>query len=378
MDGPSPRCDLPEAAPHVAEPPHRRDRPGRGGGGGRSPGVPASIRVPRAPEDRGRRRGPDRLDGRPPRGPSCPRRSRSSRARSTRASSLSRGAPVPTSPPKSRSSTLDASEPTLALEKLKQNLALKENQQARARLELSGDARLAREPGRDQEAPARDLRRERRAKPQALRRGPRLRGGLPAGEARRRAHAPRARAGRRDAGSRGAVRRRSGGGPPPRDGHAQEGSPGGRAPDPVRDRDGPRDRASSRGSCPTPERACGAATRSRGSRTSRRTGSRRRWPTCTRRSSARACRRFATVNGVKLTGTVARVLPTVQNGAISVEIALDDRSNPVLKPSLRAEVELVLDRKEKALRIARGRVPGERSRAGRLRRAAGTSRSSRR
>lgn len=65
-----------------------------------------------------------------------------------------------------------------------------------------------------------------------------------------------------------------------------------------------------------------------------------------------------TVNGVKLAGTVARVLPTVQNGAISVEIALDDRSNPVLKPSLRADVELVLDRKEKALRLARGVFPG--------------------
>jgi HlyD family secretion protein len=66
----------------------------------------------------------------------------------------------------------------------------------------------------------------------------------------------------------------------------------------------------------------------------------------------------ATVNGVNLTGTVARVLPTVQNGAISVEIALDDRSNPVLKPSLRAEVELVLDRREKALRLPRGVFPG--------------------
>ncbi len=64
------------------------------------------------------------------------------------------------------------------------------------------------------------------------------------------------------------------------------------------------------------------------------------------------------VNGVKLTGTVARVLPTVQNGAISVEIALDDRSNPVLKPSLRADVALVLDRREKALRLPRGLFPG--------------------
>ena len=66
----------------------------------------------------------------------------------------------------------------------------------------------------------------------------------------------------------------------------------------------------------------------------------------------------ATVNGVQLTGTVARVLPTVQNGAMSVEIALDDRSNAVLKPSLRAEVEIVLDRKEKALRVPRGIFPG--------------------
>ena len=66
----------------------------------------------------------------------------------------------------------------------------------------------------------------------------------------------------------------------------------------------------------------------------------------------------ATVNGVKLSGTVARVLPTVQNGAVSIEIALDDRSNPVLKPSLRTDVELVLDRKEKALRVPRGNFPG--------------------
>lgn len=64
------------------------------------------------------------------------------------------------------------------------------------------------------------------------------------------------------------------------------------------------------------------------------------------------------VNGAKLTGTVARVLPTVQNGAISVDISLDDRSNPVLKPSLRAEVELVLDRKAKAVRVPRGNFPG--------------------
>lgn len=66
----------------------------------------------------------------------------------------------------------------------------------------------------------------------------------------------------------------------------------------------------------------------------------------------------ATVNGVKLKGTVARVLPTVQNGAISVDVSLDDRSNPVLKPSLRADVELVLDRKEKAVRVPRGLFPG--------------------
>jgi HlyD family secretion protein len=66
----------------------------------------------------------------------------------------------------------------------------------------------------------------------------------------------------------------------------------------------------------------------------------------------------ATVNGVKLTGTVARVLPTVQNGAIFVEIALDDRANAVLKPNLRADVELVLDRKEKVLRVPRGLFPG--------------------
>jgi HlyD family secretion protein len=66
----------------------------------------------------------------------------------------------------------------------------------------------------------------------------------------------------------------------------------------------------------------------------------------------------ATVNGVRLAGAVARVFPTVQNGGVVVEIALEDRSNAVLKPSLRADVELVLDRKEKALRLPRGIFPG--------------------
>ena len=53
-------------------------------------------------------------------------------------------------------------------------------------------------------------------------------------------------------------------------------------------------------------------------------------------------------------GTIAEVNPTVTNGVITVVIALQDRSNPLLRSNLRADVEIVTARKPRAVRVARG------------------------
>lgn len=64
------------------------------------------------------------------------------------------------------------------------------------------------------------------------------------------------------------------------------------------------------------------------------------------------------IGETRLPGTVARVLPKMQNGVMSVEIALKDPSSPLLRASLRVEAYVVLSRKERALRVARGKLEG--------------------
>ncbi len=56
----------------------------------------------------------------------------------------------------------------------------------------------------------------------------------------------------------------------------------------------------------------------------------------------------------KLSGSVSRVLPTVQNGVITVEIGLDQASDPELRSNLRVDVELVVGHHERALRLKKG------------------------
>lgn len=60
------------------------------------------------------------------------------------------------------------------------------------------------------------------------------------------------------------------------------------------------------------------------------------------------------VSGRTLAAEVARVLPTIQNGAQTLELRLEERSDPSLKPNLRVDVEIVFDAKPKALRVRRG------------------------
>ncbi len=55
-----------------------------------------------------------------------------------------------------------------------------------------------------------------------------------------------------------------------------------------------------------------------------------------------------------LEGSVTNVLPTIENGVITLQVALARRSDPRLRPNLRVDVFIVTDRKPHAVRIKRG------------------------
>jgi HlyD family secretion protein len=55
-----------------------------------------------------------------------------------------------------------------------------------------------------------------------------------------------------------------------------------------------------------------------------------------------------------LDGTVASILPTIKDGVLTLYVALDDKSSPLLRANLRADVFVVTDRRASALRVRRG------------------------
>ncbi len=55
-----------------------------------------------------------------------------------------------------------------------------------------------------------------------------------------------------------------------------------------------------------------------------------------------------------LDGTVAGILPTIKDGVLTLDVALDDKSSPLLRANLRADVFVVTDRRANALRVRRG------------------------
>ncbi|RPJ84873.1 MAG: HlyD family efflux transporter periplasmic adaptor subunit [Acidobacteria bacterium] len=55
-----------------------------------------------------------------------------------------------------------------------------------------------------------------------------------------------------------------------------------------------------------------------------------------------------------LDGTVTGILPTIRNGIITVQIALVEKSSPLLRSNLRVDAFIVTGRRPKALRIHRG------------------------
>lgn len=60
------------------------------------------------------------------------------------------------------------------------------------------------------------------------------------------------------------------------------------------------------------------------------------------------------VNELDLPGTVTAVRPTIENGVLHFTVALDDAAHAALRPSLRADVLVITDRKPRALRVKRG------------------------
>jgi len=60
------------------------------------------------------------------------------------------------------------------------------------------------------------------------------------------------------------------------------------------------------------------------------------------------------VNEDYLSGSVAAVLPAVQNGIITLQVRLDEKSDPRLRSNLRVDVFIITDRRERALRVKKG------------------------
>jgi HlyD family secretion protein len=55
-----------------------------------------------------------------------------------------------------------------------------------------------------------------------------------------------------------------------------------------------------------------------------------------------------------LDGTVSAVDPTIRNGVLTFTVSLADKSRPVLRPNLRVDVDVLTERKARALRVGRG------------------------
>ncbi len=60
------------------------------------------------------------------------------------------------------------------------------------------------------------------------------------------------------------------------------------------------------------------------------------------------------INDERLTGSIASVNPAVTNGVITLAVKLDDKSNASLKSNLRVDVLIATEHRDKVLRIKRG------------------------
>lgn len=60
------------------------------------------------------------------------------------------------------------------------------------------------------------------------------------------------------------------------------------------------------------------------------------------------------INDTMLSGAIGNILPTIKDGVITIVIQLAERSSPLLKANLRVDVFIVTERKERVLRVQKG------------------------
>jgi HlyD family secretion protein len=53
---------------------------------------------------------------------------------------------------------------------------------------------------------------------------------------------------------------------------------------------------------------------------------------------------------------ITNILPTVENGVVRAQITLEDRSNRLLRPSMRVDVYAITDSKKDVLKVKKGLV----------------------
>lgn len=64
------------------------------------------------------------------------------------------------------------------------------------------------------------------------------------------------------------------------------------------------------------------------------------------------------IDETRLEGVVSRVVPAIQNGLVTLSVSLRENNHPRLRSNLRVEVDLVTDRRSRALRVAKGAFGG--------------------
>ena len=55
-----------------------------------------------------------------------------------------------------------------------------------------------------------------------------------------------------------------------------------------------------------------------------------------------------------MTGSITNILPTIQNGILTIHIGLDDKSSKILKSNLRVDIQVITERRDHVLRIKKG------------------------
>jgi HlyD family secretion protein len=64
------------------------------------------------------------------------------------------------------------------------------------------------------------------------------------------------------------------------------------------------------------------------------------------------------IDDTRLHGVVSRVVPAIQNGLVTLSVSLAENNHPRLRSNLRVEVDLVTDRRSRTLRVAKGAFGG--------------------